>query len=60
MDVNQIFKDLSVLVHEQGDIVGECLFLVVDRSTSTSVLGHFGPQKRTEVAIPLLTHDKSR
>jgi len=23
MDVNQIFKDLSVLVHEQGDIVGE-------------------------------------
>ena len=26
MDVNQIFKDLSVLVHEQGDIVGEsCL-----------------------------------
>jgi len=24
MDVNQIFKDLSVLVHEQGDIVGEC------------------------------------
>ena len=26
MDVNQIFKDLSVLVHEQGDIVGQfCL-----------------------------------
>jgi len=24
MDVNQIFKDLSVLVHEQGDIVGKC------------------------------------
>jgi len=23
MDVNQIFKDLSVLVHEQGDVVGE-------------------------------------
>jgi len=23
MDVNQIFKDLSVLVHEQADVVGE-------------------------------------
>ena len=25
MDVNQIFKDLSVLVHEQGEVVGESL-----------------------------------
>ena len=23
MDVNQIFKELSVLVHEQGEVVGK-------------------------------------
>ena len=23
MDVNQIFKDLGMLVHEQGDVIGE-------------------------------------
>lgn len=23
MDVNQIFKDLAVMIHDQGDIIGE-------------------------------------
>lgn len=31
MDVNQIFKDLAVMIHDQGDIIGEyahqsCMF----------------------------------
>ena len=24
MDVNQIFKDLGMLVHEQGEVIGMC------------------------------------
>ena len=24
MDVNQIFKDLGMLVHEQGEVIGTC------------------------------------
>ena len=25
MDVNQIFKDLGMLVHEQGEMIGKCI-----------------------------------
>ncbi len=27
LDVNDIFRDLGTMVHEQGDMIGECLFL---------------------------------
>ena len=30
MDVNQIFKDLGMLVHEQGEVLGEFMFVNVD------------------------------
>lgn len=33
LDVNQIFKDLAMMIHDQGDMIGKCLrtrsFLVV-------------------------------
>jgi len=25
MDVNQIFRDVGMLIHEQGDVIGDCL-----------------------------------
>ena len=30
-DVNQIFKDLAVLVHEQGEVIGEGFVIVLLR-----------------------------
>lgn len=25
LDVNQIFKDLAMMIHDQGDMIGKCL-----------------------------------
>lgn len=28
MDVNQIFKDLAMMIHDQGDMIGKCIWIV--------------------------------
>jgi len=36
MDVNQIFRDIGILVHEQGDMIGNCYLLVACFTLITS------------------------
>lgn len=28
MDVNQIFKDLAMMIHDQGDMIGKCIWII--------------------------------
>lgn len=27
LDVNQIFKDLAMMIHDQGDMIGKCVWI---------------------------------
>lgn len=28
LDVNQIFKDLAMMIHDQGDMIGKCIWII--------------------------------
>ena len=28
LDVNQIFKDLAMMIHDQGDMIGKCVWII--------------------------------
>lgn len=28
LDVNQIFKDLAMMIHDQGDMIGKCVWVM--------------------------------
>lgn len=38
LDVNQIFKDLAMMIHDQGDMIGKCVWII--RSFFSSSVAH--------------------
>ena len=67
MDVNQIFRDIGMLVHEQGDVIGNCcssllcsfLILSVIYSHRLLVLYAFFILEDARTACMSMTHCKT-